>query len=339
MSDADRRVGPWTAGRFDIEGHRGAKGLVVENTLSSFRAALDAGVSGVELDVRLTADRQLVVWHDPVLLPLKCRSTGPELVGAHVADLSLAQLRTVDVGSQVLPGFPGQQPAPGAWISTLREVLTFGLHRAPDVWWTIELKVNPLDAREVAGREVLLDGVLDTVHDLGLDRQCFVHSFDWAVLELSARVAPHVARSALVEADVTWVPGSPWTGSVRVEDHLAGREEGQDERPHVDAVASPGRHARPGPGRDLAAGLCAGVAELGADVISPEHVLVDRDFVAHAHALGLAVLPWTVNDPARMRAMVDAGADGLVSDYPDVAVAELAPVLWRTPAVPPADLG
>ncbi|MGW5239772.1 glycerophosphodiester phosphodiesterase family protein [Monashia sp. NPDC004114] len=302
MSQADRRVGPWASGRFDIEGHRGAKGLVVENTLSSFRAAFDAGVTGVELDVRLTADRQLVVWHDPMLLPLKCLPTGPDLIGAHIADLTLAQLRTVDVGSQVLPGFPGQAPAPGAWISTLREVLTFGLERAPDVWWTIELKVNPLDAREVAGREVLLDGVLDTVHDLGLQWQCFVHSFDWSVLELSARVAPHVARSALVEADVTWVQGSPWTGGVRFEDH------GDD--------------------------VCGAVAELGAHVISPEHIIVDRALVDQAHDLGLSVLPWTVNDPARMRAMVDAGVDGLVSDYPDRAIALIGAVAPASPSDP-----
>ena len=120
------RPGPWASGRFDVEGHRGARGLVVENTLASFAAAYDAGVTGVELDVRLTADGHVVVWHDPVLQPLKCRSTGPDLVGARVADLTLAQLRTVDVGSQTLAGFPGQRPAPGARISTLVEVLPHG---------------------------------------------------------------------------------------------------------------------------------------------------------------------------------------------------------------------
>ena len=50
------RPGPWASGRFDVEGHRGAKGLVVENTLASFAAAYEAGVTGVELDVRLSAD-------------------------------------------------------------------------------------------------------------------------------------------------------------------------------------------------------------------------------------------------------------------------------------------
>ena len=287
------RPGPWASGRFDVEGHRGAKGLVVENTLASFAAAYDAGVTGVELDVRLTADGEVVVWHDPVLLPLKCLSTGPDLVGARVADLTLAQLRTVDVGSQTLADFPGQRAAPGSRISTLDEVLAHGLERAPDVWWTIEVKVDPRDAGESGNRRRLLEEVLSSLHAAGLERQCFIHSFDWAVLELSARLAPAVVCSALVEPGVTWEPGSPWTGSVVVG------------TTHED--------------------VCDGAAAVGAQVVSPEHVLVDEAFVERAHGAGLAVLPWTVNEAARMVELVEVGVDGLVSDYPDRALSVLAP--------------
>jgi glycerophosphoryl diester phosphodiesterase len=59
-------------------------------------------------------------------------------------------------------------------------------------------------------------------------------------------------------------------------------------------------------------------------VLSPEHVLVDAAFVDRAHELGLGVLPWTVNDPDHIRSVVAAGVDGLVSDYPDRALAVLA---------------
>ena len=283
------RPGPWASGRFDVEGHRGARGLVVESTLASFEAAYDAGVTGVELDVRLTADGEVVVWHDAVLLPEKCLATGRDLVGARVADLTLEQLRTVDVGSQTLEGFPDQRPSPGARISTLGEVLADGLERAPDVWWTIELKIDPFDAGESAGRRRLLEGVLASVHEAGLERQCFVHSFDWAVLELSAELAPGVIRSALVAAE-TWVPGSPWTGSVAV-------GESDD--------------------------MCDGAVAVGAQVISPAHELVDEGLVERAHAAGLAVLPWTVNDPGRMVELVRVGVDGLVTDYPDRAASVL----------------
>ena len=287
-----RHRGPWASGHFDVEGHRGAKGLVVENTLASFAAAFEAGVTGVELDVRLTVDGELVVWHDPVLLPLKCRATGPDVVGRRVDELTLAQLRTVDVGSRGRPDLPGQRTDPGARIATLREVVGHGLDRSPTVWWTIELKVDPRDRTEAARRDELLDGVLDVVHDLGVDDRCFVHSFNWSVLERAREVAPEVARSALVESGVTWVPGSPWTGGVDVAAH----------------------------GDDMA----AGAAEVGAHVLSPEHVLVDAALVDRAHDLGLGVLPWTVNDPDDIRAVVAAGVDGLVSDYPDRALAVVA---------------
>ncbi|WP_344112961.1 glycerophosphodiester phosphodiesterase family protein [Terrabacter aerolatus] len=275
-----------------MEGHRGARGLVVEHTLASFDAALDAGVTGIELDVRLTADGQVVVWHDPVLSPEQCTSSSPELVGARVRDLTLEQLRTVDIGSRTLARFPGQRPSPGAHVCTLDEVLAHGLVRDPSVWWTVELKVDPRDAGEARSRRQLVEGVLQSVHDASVEHRCFVHSFDWAVLELSAGLAPDVLRSALVETGVTWVVGSPWTGSVRVGES------------HDD--------------------VCAGAVAVGAHVISPEHDLVDEAFVEHAHAAGLAVLPWTVNDADRMRDLVAAGVDGLVTDHPDRASAVLA---------------
>jgi glycerophosphoryl diester phosphodiesterase len=294
----------WTARGFDVQGHRGAKGLVVENTLESFRAAYRAGVSGIELDVRLTADGEVVVWHDAVLLPHKARSEAPGVVGSRVADLTLAQLRSVDVGSQTLEGFPDQQPASGAHIATLAEVLALSAEHPSDVWWTIELKVDPHDAGEVASRRLLVEKVLACLREAGLESRSFVHSFDWAVLEISRDLAPEVARSALVEEGVTWVPGSAWTGSVRVGET------------HID--------------------VCAGAAAVGAHVISPEHVLVDDAFVARARELGLGVLPWTVNDVGTMRALVEAGVDGLVTDYPDRAAAVLADVVSAAAAPPSA---
>ena len=286
------RPGPWSSGRFDVEGHRGAKGLVVENTLASFAAAYEVGATGVELDVRLTADGHVVVWHDTELLPHKCVSTGPDLVGARVDDLTLDQLRTVDVGSLTLPECPGQRSDPGAHISTLSEVLAHGVAHAPGVWWTIELKVDPRDEREVAARRQLLEGVLADVHEHGVEGRCFVHSFDWAVLELSAVLAPDVLRSALVESSVTWHPGSPLTGSV-----VPGET-------HQD--------------------VCDGAVAVGAHVISPDHAMVDAAFVERAHEAGLAVLPWTVNEPARIVEVVEAGVDGLVTDHPDRALALVA---------------
>ena len=270
----------------DIEGHRGARGLVVENTLPSMTAALDAGVTGIELDVRMTSDGQLVVWHDPVLLSQKCRATQGDLIGARIDELTLAQLRTVDVGSQTLPEFATQRAAPGAQIATLAEVFALGEHRSSTIWWTVEVKLDPTDERQVARRERLVEATLAAIHDAGVARRCFLHSFDWAVLDLSRELDPGVLRSALTQARHFSV-GSPWTGSVDPAEH------GED--------------------------LIAGVAAVGASVVAPDFALVDAELVRRAHDLDISVLTWTVNEPDDLARMMDLGVDGIVTDYPDLA--------------------
>lgn len=291
MPETSLRRGPWASGRFDVEGHRGARGLAPENVLPSFLAAFEAGVTGVELDVRLTADGQVVVWHDPTLQADKCRSD-EGLLGARVDELTLAQLQTVDVGSLTLPAFPRQQAAPGARILTLAELLAECAEPAPEVWWTIEVKVDPTDPRERATRRRLVEGVIQSIHDAGIEDRCFVHSFDWAVLDLSRELDPTLLRSALAVVGQTYREGSEWLGSLRWEDH----------------------------GPDLAGAAAAA----GAQVVAPHFVTCDRGFVDRAHELGLGVLPWTVNEPDDLRRMIGAGVDGLVTDYPDRAVALLA---------------
>lgn len=271
--------------RYRVQGHRGARGLVPENTVPSFLAAVDAGATGIELDVRLTADGHVVVWHDPTLQADKClmtRAAQADYTGARVSDLNLAQLRTVDVGTLTLPAFPEQQSHPGTGISTLAEV--FASCADHDLWWTVELKVDPDDPSEVASRRALVEGVITAIHDADLATRSLVHSFDWAVLDLARELDPTLLRSALAVVGHTYTPGSAWLGSVRWEDH----------------------------GADLAGAAAA----VGAHVVSPHYLTCDAPFVTRAHELGLAVIPWTVNDPDDIRRVIDAGVDALVTDYP-----------------------
>lgn len=285
------RPGPWAAGALDIEGHRGARALAPENTLAGIRAGIRAGATAIETDVRLSADGALVLWHDQVLRPGSCRFTGPDLSGARVDELTLAQLRTVDIGSTTHARFPAQRPDPGARFVTLHEALELGDELAPTIWWTLELKVDPTHPRSLATRPALLEGVIAEAHEHGLTDRCFIHSFDWGVLDLSRRLDPTLPRSALVEMGKTYAPGSAWLGSVRWEDH-----------------------------RNDVAGAAAA---LGACVVGPEFVDVDRPLVERAHALGVSVLPWTVNEPDDLRRMHEIGVDGIVTDDPAAARAVL----------------
>jgi len=279
----------WPHVPFDLQGHRGARGLAPESTIASFDAAIAHGVTGIEFDVRLTGDGEVVVWHDPTLEAAKCVFEGEDVTEALVADLTLAQLRSVDVGSRTLAAYPQQVAAPGSRILTLAELFDRYAAAHPTLWWTVEVKVDPTDPAEVATREQLVEGTIAAIEAAGVGERSFVHSFDWAVLDRSRELAPHLLRSALAVVVQTFAPGSVWLGSVDYADHDG----------------------------DLATAAYA----VGAQALSPHYLSCDAGLVTRAHALGLAVLPWTVNEDADIRDVLAAGVDAFVTDDPARAVA------------------
>lgn len=304
---------PWADGRTQIIGHRGAPGLVVESTVAGFLHAVRQGATALELDVQLTADGQVVVWHDPVLVPEKAVDTGPATladswfpyVGRRLIDLSYGQLACVDVGRRAQACYPGQACRPAARIPLLAEILQTVHELDPSVWFLIELKVDPTRPDVSAPPAAMVSAVLEVVESTAATDRAVIQSFDWRVLELARAQAAHVPRAALAVVGRTFAPSSPWLGSVRFEDH-----------PHdlLSAVAAVGASAVA-----PAHGLCAGCGHCGRCLVP------DRAFVERAHELGLAVLPWTVNSTEHMQAVLAAGADGLITDYPNRA-AGLPPV-------------
>ena len=85
---------------FDAQGHRGARGLLPENTLPAFRRALELGVSTLELDLGVTRDRQVVVSHDRGIDPKVCAHADgtPVTAPALLRDLTLAEVQAFDCG-------------------------------------------------------------------------------------------------------------------------------------------------------------------------------------------------------------------------------------------------
>ena len=114
MSLYDFSSRSWLPKTFDAQGHRGARGLKPENTLPAFEAALDLGVDTLEMDLHLTRDGVVVVWHDPVLDPAKCdvdKNTSAEtrLLSSHT--LQQLQTYTFDRNPGVHDSTPGVRPA------------------------------------------------------------------------------------------------------------------------------------------------------------------------------------------------------------------------------------
>ncbi len=160
-----------------IIGHRGYHAKYPENTLIAFQAAIEAGVTMIELDVMLSHDRKLVVIHDATL----DRTTNGK---GSVADLPLAELKQLDAGSWFDAQFADQQ------IPELSEVLDLVNGRA---YVNIEIKsdayesLHPPDAIEKQVVELLRQkNLLDT---------SMISSFDVNILEQIAfmKNAPAIA--------------------------------------------------------------------------------------------------------------------------------------------------
>jgi len=297
--------------RFDLQAHRGGIGLVVESTLAAFANALEIGVSTLELDVQITEDRRAVVTHDRQVSSSTCQDTGPAFsgdpeypyVGKYVHTLTLAQVRTLDCGSQTKPQYPQQRAVPGARMALLSEVFDLvERYRAHQVGYNIETKVEAAAPEETAPREQFVQVVAREVRDARLLNRVTIQSFDWGALMRMREVEPRLPIVALTNGDFLEVgqPGaSPWLGGIDVDDY----------------------------GGDLV----AAADSFGADAISPVHGMPQNgavtdpgyepyttpELVARAHDAGMAVIPWTVNDTPTMAWLMDAGVDGLITDYPD----------------------
>ena len=136
---------------FDVQGHRGARGLAPENTLPAFRRALDLGVATLELDTVVSADDEVVVSHDPTMSPVFCSHPDGRPVAPHEAvalfDLGYAEIARFDCGSRPNPRFPGQKLEPAS-KPTLRAVVRFAEaytqeHGLPPVFYNVETKSEP----------------------------------------------------------------------------------------------------------------------------------------------------------------------------------------------------
>ncbi len=292
-----------TASAYDLQGHRGARGLRPENTLPSFEAALDLLVTTLEADLHFSADGQAVVWHDPVIDAGKC-GVGPDAPAElpdpdagespAVRELTAAELAGYRCDRNPDPSrFPEQVAAATAVagdayrIVTLKDLFDFVAEYAASSAKTDEQRANAalvrfnIETKRVADDPTTIgdgfDGatagpfelaVLDAVTQAGVAERTTIQSFDHRSLWAVAATGAPVTLAALTSR------GGPDFGEL---------------------------------------------AERGAAIWSPRFTLVTPTSLAAAQTAGLAVIPWTVNEPADMQRLLDLGVDGLITDRPDLA--------------------
>jgi glycerophosphoryl diester phosphodiesterase len=285
---------------FDIEAHRGGRALFPENTLVSFANALSMGVDTLELDVGVTRDGVLVISHERGLNPDLARSADGNYVaapGIPFVKLSLDEVKQFDVG-QIRPGstyaaqFPDQHAVPGTRIPTLKELIHLVRRSGNNqVRLNVETKIDPNYPDESPPPERFVALLLDLLRTEKFQDRVMVQSFDWRTLQLVQKLAPEIPTVYLTlqagrDPTVFLDKASEWT-----------------------AGFNPAEHGRSIPRTIKAAG--------GA-IWSPFARDVTPALMAESHALGLKVVVWTANQPEDMARLIDMGADGVISDRPDL---------------------
>ena len=249
--------------------HRGASALAPENTIEAFRLAVEAGAGGLELDVHMTRDRQIVVIHDATV----DRTTNGS--GA-VSEMTLDELRGFDAGHNFSPDGGPTRPYRGRGV----RVPTFGevLEEFPGVPVNIEIKAS------TPGIEEMVLRVLREADALG---RALVVSTPHAIVKRFRKVSGgHVSTGAS-----RWEIGVFYFASRLLLGRLI--------RPAYDALQVPPRHR-------------------GIPVVTPR-------FIRAAHARGVRVDAWTINQADEMRRLLDLGVDVIMTDRPGT----LAEVLQR----------
>jgi glycerophosphoryl diester phosphodiesterase len=271
MHEAVALLTAMTLTTFDLQGHRGARGYLPENTLPSFERALAIGVDTLELDVGVTRDGVVVIHHDRRLNPDVARGPDGKWVASPAPtlySLSYRELQSYDVG-RIRPGseyaqrFPHQQPVDGTRIPRLEELFARAGAR---VRFNIETKLVPEAPDETLPPEPFARALIAEVRKAGVAARTTIQSFDWRTLKIVEREAPEVMTAYLTS----------------------------------------GKNSDP-----------AKVKAAGARLWSPDFRDLDAAKVAAAHAAGLRIVAWTVNEPADIAKVIQLRVDGIISDYPD----------------------
>lgn len=276
-------------GQIDIQGHRGCRGLMPENSLEGMLHAVGLGVRTLEMDLVISTDSQVVVSHEPWMSTrIALSPQGAELSAAdershNLFRMSYEEIRSFDCGTKFLPDFPDQRKMPVA-KPLLREVIEavedyVRQRRGMPVYYNLEIKSAPQgDHIYHPDPATFCELVLKEVLARLPAGRITIQSFDMRILRYLRAQHPHI-RLALLTGD------------------LAGSS------------------------------AASRIDELGfaPEILSPHFSLVTETLLDECALMDMQVIPWTINDAPTMQRLIRMGVHGLITDYPDTAISLYGP--------------
>lgn len=296
---------------FDIQGHRGARGLQAENTLPAIETALDLGVTTIELDMHYTTDGIVVIWHDATIQFDKCRL--PD--GMTAADIGIEENNSLIFNSNPLQ------------ISklTLEQVQSF----------ICDVNPNPGEFPQQDNSGTVLAGNNYRIPTLD---EVFAFVALYAESEEKSEQQQAIANTVRFNLETKRVANRPG----EIGDDFDGENAGAFELAILDVIYEYGVLDRvviqsfdhrsiwaikaAEPDITIAALTNRGRARLdiyagqGASIWSPRHSELTQTLLDEAHESGLLVIPWTVNNRRDMQNLIEMGVDGIITDFPDILI-------------------
>ena len=271
-----------TAKIFDIEGHRGTRGLMPENTIPAFLKAVELGVDTLEMDVVVSSDGQLVVSHDPFFSSAISLDKNGNPIPAdkekeyNIYKMPYSEIKLYDVGSLGNKNFPEQQKIK-AVKPLLKDVFAevqkyIRKNELKQVKYNIEIKsvaaedniFNPIPS-------VFAKKLYDEILANKMQKNVIVQSFDVRALQEMRKFPVKLPLSFLVI-----------------------NQEGIEKN----------------------------LANLGfqPEIYSPHFSLADEATVRYCRERNIKIIPWTINEIADLERMKKLDLDGIITDYPDRAI-------------------
>lgn len=265
--------------KFDIEGHRGARGYLPENSLEGFKKAIEMGVTTLEMDVVITKDKQVILSHEPWISPSICLDSAENTIADslkhfwNIYELTYEEVTHFQCGSFPHNNFPDQKQIPHA-KPLLKEVIHLAESMSlkegfKPLQYNIEIKSR------IEGDDIYhpkpgeyVDLVMTEIKQAKVEDRTIIQSFDPRALMFVNDNYPGIKTAYLTENQLGF-------------QHNLSR---LDYKPTI---------------------------------FSPDKIFVTQAMVDFFHKEGIQVIPWTVNDTTKMQELIDLGVDGIITDYPD----------------------
>lgn len=268
--------------KFEIQGNRGARGLMPENTIPGMIKALEVGATTLKMEVVITKDQQVVVSQEPYFnFAISTHPDGENITLANqknfnIYKMTYQEVKSFDVGVKPNPRFPKQEkfrvskPLLSDLIDKV-ELFATKRKKVEKPHYNIETKlIRKGDGEFQPTPEAYVELIMNVVKAKKIEKRVTIHSFDMRTLRYLHKAYPQIKTSL-------------------------GIDEKEDFENNIKALG------------------------FKPTVYSPYATLVGKSLVDKCHAEGIRIVPWTVNTAKDMTYYKNLGVDGIVTDYPNIA--------------------